>query len=214
MISDTGICHAIFDAWYLTPVLAMLYLTYDTWHQYLPCYIWHMIPDTGTCHTIFDPWDPTPVLVMLYLTQIPDTGTCHAILITWYLTPILAMLYLTYDTRHRYLPCYIWHVILETWHLYYLAYAWLLYYYQTSGTPVSPVLLNSCTPVSPVLILMLIAQSFRRPAEHAWCRDDEDVSHDRASVWRFLKGTKCHTEQSATPHTWWGPPLESVGATS
>ena len=30
----------------------------------------------------------------------------------------------------------------------------------------------------------------------------------------ILNGTKCHTEQSATSHTWWGPPLESVGATS
>jgi len=46
---------------------------------------------------------------------------------------------------------------------------------------------------------LLIAQSFRRPAEHVWCRDDEDVSHNHASIRRFLNGTKCHTEQSAIP---------------
>jgi len=44
----------------------------------------------------------------------------------------------------------------------------------------------------------------------AWCRDDEDVSHNRASVRWIPNGTKCHMEQSATPHTWWGPPLESI----
>ena len=90
------------------------------------------------------------------------------------------MLYLTPDT------CITWHM-----HDYYIIARHLI-------------LLNSCTPVSPVLmppalLLLLIAQSDRRPAEHAWCRDNEDVSHNRASVWRFLNGTKCHTEQSATP---------------
>jgi len=82
--------------------------------------------------------------------------------------------------------------------------------------------LNSCTPellyplysCPPALLLLLIAQSNRRPAEHAWCWDDDDVSHDRASVRRILNGTKCHTKQSAAPHMRWGPPLESVGATS
>ena len=92
----------------MTPVLAMPYLTHDTWHRYLPCYIWHMIPDTGTCHAIFDLWYPTLVLAMLYLHMIPDTGTCHAIFNTWYLTPIFAMQYLTLDKWHRYLPCYPW----------------------------------------------------------------------------------------------------------
>ena len=38
--------------------------------------------------------------------------------------------------------------------------------------------------------------------------------HGHAGVRHMVCGTKCHTEQSATPHTWWGPPLESVGATS
>jgi len=97
--------------------------------------------------------------------------------------------------------------------------AWLLYCYQTSGTPL---LLNSCTPellyplysCPPTLLLLLISQLDRRPAEHAWCCDDEDVSHNRASVRQILNGNKCHTEQSVTSYTWWGPPLESVGATS
>ena len=64
--------------------------------------------------------------------------------------------------------------------------------------------------MSPALLLLLIAQSDRRPTEHAWCRDDEDVSHNRASIRRILNGTKWHTEKSATSHTWWGPPLESI----
>jgi len=38
--------------------------------------------------------------------------------------------------------------------------------------------------------------------------------HGHAGVRHMVCGTKCHTEQSATPHTWRGPPLESVGATS
>jgi len=108
----------IFNSWYLTLVFAMLYLTHDTGHRYLPCYIWHMIPDTGTCHAIFDPRYPTPVLAMLlpcYIWHmIPHNGTCHAIFDTWYQTPVLTMLYLTHDIRHRYLPCYIWPMISDT----------------------------------------------------------------------------------------------------
>ena len=88
--SDTDTWHVILDIWfltpalgihtgtrYLTPIFTMLYLTYDTWHRYLPCYIWHLISDTGTCHAILDTWYITPVLDMLYLT--PDT--C----ITWHM---------------------------------------------------------------------------------------------------------------------------------
>ena len=81
---------AILNTWYLTPVLAMLYLTLDIWHRYLSCYTWPLISDTGTCHAIFDTWYPTPVLVMLYLTL---------------------------DIRHRYLTCY--HspdMLSHTWH--------------------------------------------------------------------------------------------------
>ena len=81
----------------------------------------------------------------------------------------------------------------------------------------TPVLLNSCIPCihAPCIVTLLITQSYRRPAEHAaWCRDEEDVSHNRASVRWILNGTKCHTEQSATSHMWWEPPLESMGAIS
>jgi len=66
-IFDTDTCHAICDMWHLVLILAILYLTYDTWDQYLPCYIWHMTPDIGTCHAIFDTWYMTPVFDMLYL---------------------------------------------------------------------------------------------------------------------------------------------------
>ena len=137
----------------------------------------------------------TPVLDICY----------HLVLarLTWYCDPWPDTI--THDT------CITGHIMIitftGTWHDYYIITRHL-------------VLLNSCTPellysctvlMSPALWLLLIAQSDRRPAEHAWCRDDEDVSHNRASVRLFLNGTKCHTEQSATPHTWWGPPLESVG---
>ena len=167
------------DTWYqyLTPVLIMLYLTHDTWHQYLPCYIWHMIPYTGTCHTIFDTWYLTPVLACYIWHMITDTGTFHAIFDTWYRTPVLAMLYLTLDIWHRYLTCYTchliydtgtWHMLLPgpstldlilclltgyyyTWHLYYLAYSWLLYCYQIFGTPE---LLYSWTPEKGWLLIL------------------------------------------------------------
>ena len=101
-----------------------------TWHRYvnyltLICYTWHLIPDT---------WYLTPVLNMLS----PDT---------WYLTP---------DTWHAitHLTCFqvaLVHLTwcCDTWLDYYYTYftmsihdyhfygdlAWLLYYYQTSGTP-------------------------------------------------------------------------------
>jgi len=70
MISDIGTCHAILDTWYLTLVLAMLYLTLDIWHRYLPyltldiwrwylpCYTWHL-----TCYD----------LVLIHLTWYCDT---------------------------------------------------------------------------------------------------------------------------------------------
>ena len=61
--------------------------------------------------------------------------------------------------------------------------------------------------MSLALLLLLIAQSNRRPTEHDWCRDDEDVSHNRPSIRRILNETKCHTTHVV------GPPLESVGAT-
>ena len=48
LISDTGIRHAILITWYLTPVLAMLYLSLDIWYQNLPCYTWHLT----YCHLV------------------------------------------------------------------------------------------------------------------------------------------------------------------
>jgi len=132
LISDTGTCHAIFDTWYLTPVLVMLYLTqisdtgtchtiFDTWylHRYLPCYIWYLISATITCYATLDTWYLTRYLTCYTWHLISDTGTCHAILDTWYLSPVLVMLYLTLGIRHRYLPCNTWHMIYDngTWHV-------------------------------------------------------------------------------------------------
>ena len=64
------------------------------------------------------------ILGLLYLTLYIDTVTCHAYI--WYPTLVLAMLYLTHDTRHRYLPCYIWHMIPDTGHL--ACYTWCMIY--------------------------------------------------------------------------------------
>ena len=142
----------------------MLYLTYDTWHRYLPCYIWPMIPNTGTLHIILHIWFMTPAHGIY-------TDTWYVIFATWSTT---------LDIRHRYLPCYTYHLIsdtgtchasLDTWHSatwyqytwpdivtpdwillhrtpYFFAYSWLsllrgLDYY--TGTR-HLVLLNSCTP--------------------------------------------------------------------
>ena len=70
MIYDTSICHAILDTWYMTPVLAMLYLTFDIWHRYLPCYTWNLISDTGTWHVITWPDIVIPDWILLYLTSV------------------------------------------------------------------------------------------------------------------------------------------------
>ena len=37
---------------------------------------------------------------------------------------------------------------------------------------------------------------------------------EHGSNWYKMYGTNCHTEQSATPHMWWEPHLESTWATS
>ena len=172
LISDNGTCHAIFDIWYLKLVLAMLYLTLDIRHRYLPCYTWHMLPDTGTCHAIFDPWYPTPVLAMLntgYLTSLLamlitciDTGTCHAILITWYAFMWYKYIdFTSWPLTGHYHPWYryiIWHI--HNYH-FYGDLAWLLYYYQTFGTPE---LLYTWTPeIRRLLILLLILYSCWSP---------------------------------------------------
>ena len=146
MIPDTGTCHVILNTRYLTLVLAMLYLTHDTWHRYFSCYIWHMIPDTGTWHAILATWYVTPVFAMLYLTLIYDTSTWHMLSlgpsIHWpdivtldrTLPPLIPVLYGTWYCG----TCIILHI-----HDYYFTGTWLLYCYQIFGTPV---LLNSCTP--------------------------------------------------------------------
>ena len=141
MIPDTGTYHAIFNPWYWTPALAMLYLTYDTWHRHLPCYIWHMISDTGTWHML-------------------SPGPSTLDLILWPLT------------RYYY-----------TWHLYYRAYydyhfygdlAWLLYCYQTSVTPEllyswTLVLLNFCIPCTHVPCTITLVNSTVIPASGRAC---------------------------------------------
>jgi len=86
LISDTGICYAMFITWYLIPVLTMLYLLCDIWYRYLPCYTYYLISDTGTCHAMLITWYLTPVLVMLS----PVTSTLDLIL--WHLY------YITYSS--------------------------------------------------------------------------------------------------------------------
>ena len=132
----------------------------------------------------------------------------------WAFGPTLAMLYLTHDIQHRYFPCYTWHMIYNTgtWHVIldtcYLTHVlpgiFMIMMLPDIWYSCTPEILYSWTPVSPVLmspalLLLFIAQSDRRPTKHAWCQDDEDVSYNHASVRRILNGTKCHTEQSATP---------------
>ena len=98
-----------------TLVLAMLYLSLDIWHRYLPCYTYYLIS---------------------------DTGTSHAMLITWYLIPILAMLDLSLDIWHRYLPCLsldIWYRYLPCYTYYLISdistyHATLIAWYLTPDT--------------------------------------------------------------------------------
>jgi len=90
----TGTCHAILIIWYLILVLTMLCLLLDIWYRYLPYYIWPMIPNNGTCHVILDIWFMTPAHGIY-------TDTWYVIFDTW--STIL-------DIRHRYLPCFTWHL--------------------------------------------------------------------------------------------------------
>ena len=160
----------------------MLYLTHDIGHRYLPCYIWHMIPDTGTFRAIFDIWYLTPVLTMLYLIldiwhQYLTCYTCHLI----YDTGTWHMLSPSPST----LDLILWPLIgyYYTWYLYYRAYydyhfyrdlAWLLYYYQTSGTPEllyfwNPVLLYSCISCTHVPCTVTLVNSTVTPASGRVC---------------------------------------------
>ena len=141
----------------------------DTWHQYLPCYIWPMISNTGIWHWYLScyiwywclPWYMWYVTLILILDAC-SWHTVQTMLVTWYLTcytchmiyytgiwhTMLATWYMTCYTCHLIYNTNTCHDIYDTWHLYYLAYSWLLCD-QTSDTPVSPVLLyllSSCTP--------------------------------------------------------------------
>ena len=119
-----------------------------SWHVYtwyLPCYTKHLISDTGTCHAILDTWYLTLVLDMLSLTWHAITRlTCyHLVLVhlTWYCG-----------------TCIILHI--HAYH-FYGDLTWLLYCYQTSGTPEllyswTPVFLNPCNRETPDIILLLI----------------------------------------------------------
>jgi len=152
--------YLIHDIWYLTPVLAMLYLSLDVRHRYLPCYTYHLISDTGTCHAVLKLDIRHRYLSCYTYHLILDTGACHAILITWYLTPVLTMLYLTVDVLLLTWHAITWYqytwpdIVAPDWLLLYLVSVlycifmiitftgtWLLYCFQTFGTPV---LLNSC----------------------------------------------------------------------
>ena len=142
----------------------------------------------------------TLVLAMLYLILIYDTGTCHAILETWYMTPVLDMLFLTPDT------CITWHM-----HDFYIITRHLVLLY----------LLYSCTPVSPTLILMLIAQSFWRPASMpgvGMTRMYPTIVLTSGGSWMELSATRSkvphHTRGGGHLLNLWGPPLESVGLLS
>jgi len=139
MISDTGTCHAIFDTWYLTPVLTMLYLTLDIRHRYLTCYTWHLISDIGTWHVITWHLIPDTWYMILDNWHAITHLTCfHLILVhlTWYYDTWLVTI--TPDT------CITWHIMII-----YRDLAWLLYCYQSSGTPE---LLYSWTHESLILI--------------------------------------------------------------
>jgi len=132
----------------------MLHLTYDTWDQYLPCYIWHMTPDIVIWHAMPATWYMTPLFDMLYLPHDilhryltyyachliydmlylpPDIDTCHAIFDRWYPTPVLVLLHLSLDIRHWFLICHTWHLLLTPgiwydfmWYEYLDLTSWLL----------------------------------------------------------------------------------------
>ena len=145
-------------------------------HRHLTCYIWHVISDTDTGHVILDTWYRTPALDMLYYTWllIHDTWSCTG---TWYVILATWSWHLIYDMIHAsiYLPrfhmvqvhwpdtiipdtCIIWHI--HDYH-FYGDLAWLLYCYQTFGTPKllcswTPVFLNPWKRETPDTILLLI----------------------------------------------------------
>ena len=110
--------------WYYTPVLAMLHLSLDIWHQYLPCYTRHLISDTGTYHAILDGWHAITHLTCYHLVPIHLTRYCDTWLVT--VLPGICIILHIYDS-HFYGDLII--ILLpDIW------YSW------------TPVLPNSCIP--------------------------------------------------------------------
>ena len=72
LISDTDTWHVILDTWYLTLVLAMLYLTLDSWHAIT--WYWHTWLDIVTPDRIL--LHLTPVFLCIFMI-ITFTGTWH-----------------------------------------------------------------------------------------------------------------------------------------
>jgi len=123
LISDTGTWNVILDTWSLTldidtgtwhVILDTWSLTLDIWHRYLTCY--HLTPDTW--HLIYDTW---------HLTCYHSLDICYHLVLThltWYCdTWLNTIIPDTCITLH--IHDYHFHGDL----------AWLLYCYQTFGTP-------------------------------------------------------------------------------
>ena len=138
------------------------YFTLDIWHWYLSCYTWHLILDT---------WYLTPVLDMLsldtwYLTSDIWHLTIDMLSLTWLMLSPGTSTHLTWycDTWLDTITpdtCITWHI--HDYH-FYGNLAWLLYCYQTSGTPEllyswTPVLLNSCIPCTHVPCTVTLVNS-------------------------------------------------------
>ena len=159
--------------------LIIVILLFSTWYIVIRvniwCYnsvfntpdTWHLISDTDTWHVFT--WH-----------LMSDTSTWHVI--TWYLIP--DTWYMTLVNWHAitYLTCFHMTLVHLTWccdtwldtiipgtcitlHIYdyhfYEDLAWLLYYYQTFGTPEllcswTPVFLNPCNREAPDIILLIL----------------------------------------------------------
>ena len=77
-IFDTDVCHAICDMWHPVLILAILYLTCDTWPRYLSCYTYHLTLDTDTWYVVLDTCSWHPVY---------DKLSCGTNTWTWHLDP-------------------------------------------------------------------------------------------------------------------------------
>ena len=120
--------------WYLTSVLAMLITWYR--HRYLPCYIWYMISTLllAMLYLLFDIWYqylPCYTHRLISDTWYNNTWhlTCyHSVLVhlTWYCAPILYYIFMTITftgTWHDYYPVTRYLVLLNSCTLE-LLYSW------------------------------------------------------------------------------------------